>query len=101
MVFWLKRFWPLPLLLSLQFGFMLLPQIDLFASAFFYRAPQGFLLADNMAVQTIDTFFTYLYLMLLLVLPWMMLASLYWMGDAEAGLRRKLFYLFVVVALAP
>ena len=73
---WLRRFWPLPLLLSLQLGFMLLPQIDLFASAFFYRAPQGFLFDDKPAVQAIDALFTYLYLLLLLVLHLKLLLTL-------------------------
>lgn len=101
MLMWLKRFWPLALLLLLQISFLLFPQIDLMGSASFYQAPRGFVLADSMLVQIVDAFFSYLHLLLLALLPWLMLASLYWMGEAEADLRRKLVFLFFVVALAP
>ena len=42
---WLKRFWPLLLLVAMPLLFLGFPAVDLWDSARFYSPPDGFLLA--------------------------------------------------------
>lgn len=98
---WIRRFWPLLLLLLLQGAFMAWPYGDLKVSASFYESGDGFMLADSGLSGLIDMLFGNLHIVLLLVLPWLMLASVYWGGEAEVTLRTRLYFLFLVVALGP
>ena len=98
---WIRRFWPLLLLLFLQGLFMAWPLGDLQVSAAFYSAPDGFVLADSWLAGLVGVVFGNLHIVLLLILPWLMLASAYWGGAAETQMRTRLYFLFLVVALAP
>ena len=98
---WLKHYWSLALLVLLQGVFLFWPIVDLKASAAAYISPGEFALAGHWMLTGIDLLFGNLHWLLLLLLPWLMLASLYWGGAAEAGVRRKLYFLFLVVILAP
>lgn len=98
---WIRRYWPLLLLVFLQGLFIAWPLSDLKVSAGIYDSATGFVLADSWLVGLVDAVFGNLHIVFLLVLPWLMLASFYWGGAAEAELRTKLYFLFLVVALAP
>lgn len=101
MIAWVRRYWPLLLLVALQGLFLTWPYVDLRVSAAFYSAAGGFDLADDPVAAWLIGLFGHLHLLLLLLLPWLMLASLHWVGDAERRLRRKLYFVFLVVAVAP
>ncbi|MCB1923779.1 MAG: phosphatase PAP2 family protein [Gammaproteobacteria bacterium] len=101
MLVWMKRYWPLLLLLTLQFAFILRPGLDIAFSALFYDPVDGFLLRDSIAARLVESTSSLLGPALLPLLAWLLLASLYWRRKGEVLLRRKLWFLFVVVALAP
>lgn len=97
----LKRFWPLLVLVFLQIVFLIWPGIDLWFSRLFFVMPNGFYLADRWPLQLMDVVFGNLHWVLLLIVPWLWLASLHWAGKGEAALRRRLLFLLMVVALVP
>ncbi|WP_078120354.1 phosphatase PAP2 family protein [Thiosocius teredinicola] len=97
----LKRFWPLVLLVVLQIIFLIWPDIDLWFSGLYFVAPEGFYLADRWPIRLLDAVFGNLHWVMLLVLPWLWLASLHWAGKGETSLRCRLVFLLIVVVLAP
>jgi lipid A 4'-phosphatase len=97
---WRQR-WPLLVLVCLQLLFVVFPQIDLVVAGWFYSADQGFFLKSNPVVRLFYEVFADLHLFVLLGLVWLFVASLVWRKRAEVALRRRLLYLFLVLALGP
>lgn len=97
----LPRYWPLYVLVFLQCTFLIWPEIDLWLGGLFYTPRDGFFFADGLAIRILDVVFGNLHIVGLLLLPWLLLASAYWVGPAEALLRRRLLFLFLVIVLAP
>jgi membrane-associated PAP2 superfamily phosphatase len=97
---WLRRYWPLLFLLALQAMFLYSPLLDIEIALRLVAvdAAAGALAPWlNAPGVLLDSAFV----LALLFVPWLLLASLYWGGKAEAGLRRRLLFLWLVLALAP
>lgn len=98
---WLKRYWTLVLLVSMQLVFLASAWIDLYLSAWFFNSPRGFLLGESTAVDSLRDLLEALPFFAVLPLGWLMLASSIWGGKPEAPLRRRLSYLLLLILLAP
>jgi lipid A 4'-phosphatase len=101
MTYWLKHFWALPLLVVMQLLFLAVPAIDLQVSAWVFEAPGGFLLADWPPGRWLVVMSETLPFLLILLLAWLMLASAYWNKQGEKGLRQRLLFLILLLALGP
>ncbi len=97
----LLRYWPIPVLVLLQLLFWQVPAIDIGFSGWFWGPDTGFYLRDLAPVQWSYQLFKYLPYGVVPGLAWLFLASLIWGGRGERGLRRKLLFLFLVLALGP
>ena len=98
---WLLRFWPIPTLLALQLLFWQAPAIDLTVSGWFWDAQEGFFLRELLPVQWSYALFRDLPDAAVPMLVWLFFASWWWRGKAEAGLRRRLLFLFLVMGIGP
>ncbi|RMG33381.1 MAG: phosphatase PAP2 family protein [Gammaproteobacteria bacterium] len=97
----LLRYWPLPLLVALQLLFWQVPAIDLVFSGWFWNADTGFYLRDLPPVRWSYLLFKYLPYAVVPGLVWLFVASLIWGGRGERALRRRLLFLFLVLAIGP
>lgn len=97
----LRRRWDLLLLLGLQAVFLAAPQLDLWVAGRFYDPGDGFFLSSNPLVRFVYHVFADLHVFILIALVWLFVASWTWRRKAEAGLRRRLLFLFLVLALGP
>ncbi len=97
----LLRFWPLMLLVALQLLFWRVPAIDLAVSGAVWDPLRGFFLRDLAPVQWSYALFRDLPYLLVPLLVWLYLASLWWGGRGERSLRRRLLFLFLVLAIGP
>jgi lipid A 4'-phosphatase len=95
------RRWDLLLLLGMQAVFVLWPQIDLIAAGWLYDPQEEFFLASNPLVQLSYHVFADLHIFILITLVWFFVASWTWRRHSEAGLRRRLLFLFLALALGP
>ena len=98
---WWLRSWPLLVVVALQLTFLAWPAIDLYASALFYTSPEGFVLADSKLGNTLVAVVRGTPYLVVPLLVWLILASAYWGGRAEAGLRRRLGFIFLLLVLGP
>ena len=99
-ILWRQR-WPLVLLVSLQLLFVAFPELDLVVAGWFYNVDQGFYLRYNPLVRLSYEVFADLHLFVLIGLLWSFIASRLWRPRTEVVLRRKLWFLFLVLALGP
>ena len=98
---WLGRYSPLLLLLIAQLAFWRLPEIDLWFSGLFWRAGEGFFLADLAPVRWSYAIFRDIPYVLVPGLAWLFVASWIWARRRERELRRGLLFLFLVMAVGP
>lgn len=96
---WLKAHPVLAAFIACALVFRLFPAIDLAVSGWFYQPGQGFIHAGNPLVQLSYLLFAKLHFLVAGALFWMLFASWYWRGRAEAGLRRRIWFLVAVLAL--
>lgn len=89
------------LLVALQLLFLAMPQLDLRVSSWFYTEPGGFLLSANPLVQFSYWLFARLHFLVAPLLLWLLLASWLWRRRSECRLRRRLWFLLLVLALGP
>jgi lipid A 4'-phosphatase len=89
------------LLVALQLLFVFAPQLDLLVTSWFYRPGEGFFLADQPLVQWSYQVFAQLHFYVVAVLAWLLLASWLWRRRSERLLRRRLWFLLLVLALGP
>jgi lipid A 4'-phosphatase len=97
----LRNRWDLLLLLAMQGVFLAAPHLDLTAAAWFYDPDTGFFLRSNPLVRFVYDVFADLHLFILIALIWLYLASWTWRRRAEVWLRRRLLFLFLVLAVGP
>lgn len=97
----LRRRLDLVLLLVVQGLFLLWPEIDLRVADWGYDAGQGFFLAEQAWVQWPYQVFAKLHIPVAIVLLWLYLASWIWRRHEEKGLRRRLAFLILSLALGP
>jgi len=97
---WWRR-WDLWLALASAVLFLAWPQLDLDAAAAWYTPGTGFTHHGDDWVQFSYRLFRHLHLAVFLGLVWLWLASRLWRGRAEAGLRRRLVFLLLVLLLGP
>ena len=83
----LLRYWPLPLLVSLQLLFWQVPALDLGFSSWFWTADAGFYLRDLAPVRWSYLLFKYLPYAVVPALVWLFVARLLWGGRAERGIH--------------
>lgn len=95
------RRWDLLLLLGMQAVFLAWPRIDLVVADWLYDPQAGFFLADAPLVQLSYRVFADVHIFILITLVWLFVASWTWRRRTEAGLRRRLLFLFLVLALGP
>ncbi len=96
---WLR--WDLGLFLFSVVLFVGWPQIDLSAAAYWYGIDAGFGSARDTWVQFFYQTFKGIHLVVILTLVWLWIASRIWRAYGERALRRRLMFLFVVLALGP
>lgn len=97
---WWRR-WDLWLVLASAVLFLSWPELDLIAAGVWYQPDAGFVSRDDWWVQLSYQSFKRVHLFVLLGLAWLWIASRIWGGRAEAGLRRRMAYLLLVLALGP
>jgi lipid A 4'-phosphatase len=98
---WLKRHVAVVLFLGMVLLFLLFPNMDLLVSSWFYRADTGFYLNDTTWVQSSYKLFATLHNYLFFTLLWLLFASWKWRRASEQGLRKRLWFLLLVLMLGP
>jgi lipid A 4'-phosphatase len=89
------------LLVALQLLFVFTPQLDLLVASWFYAPDAGFYLADHPLVQFSYRLFAGLHFYVVAALLWLLFASWLWRRRSEQALRRRLWFLLLVLALGP
>ena len=81
--------------------FLLLPNLDLTISNWFYNADGGFFLNHDFLVQLSYRLFHKIHYPVLAILCWLLYASWRWRRSSEQSLRRNLWFLILVLLLGP
>lgn len=98
---WLKPYPVLALFLGMALLFRLFPGIDLLVTGWFFVPGEGFIFNDHPLIQLSYLLFAKVHFFVFAALLWLLFASWFWRRSAERGLRKRLWFLVVVLLLGP